>query len=385
MASIFAVLVGINDYPFKPLQGCINDVDAVEGYLKSNYPADRLNIRRLTDNGPIKPTRQGLIDAFDFFADAKPGDTCLFYYSGHGSFSPAPAGLDNNGELYVQSFVCLDSRGEGGKDLVDKEMAYLIWRRVRSHPDVHFVAITDCCHSGTITKGWIDDSRVTDRMASPGIGHVPATLEEYVGFSDSDFYTKGAAGYFAGQAKHIHLAASRDNQTSKELLIDGGGIRGAFTWSLLKTLNESSGQITYRKLLNKAKTLTEGLVSNQNPLVHFNGGLPASTNDTIFLSQEKTEKEAVPIPKFIEQASVPISISVAEQVPAAVKQLLIDAYPTARLESSILKNTTGQYIIRALNESEVFLSQPGNDGPVFEPEKVENAGDAQKFLRQCDK
>ena len=69
-------------------------------------------------------TRDGLIRAFRAtFADAGPGDTAVFYYSGHGSQQEAPPehlvfepdGLD-------ETLVLHDSRADGGYDLADVEL-----------------------------------------------------------------------------------------------------------------------------------------------------------------------------------------------------------------------------------------------------------------------
>ncbi len=62
MADIYALLVGINAYPVKPLQGCINDVSAVEEYLKFIYTDDVLKIKKVTDDETDKPERNIVID-----------------------------------------------------------------------------------------------------------------------------------------------------------------------------------------------------------------------------------------------------------------------------------------------------------------------------------
>ena len=88
MATIYALLVGINNYPVKPLSGCINDIKAVEDYLQKMYgnsPGITLKINRITDEDSIKPTRANIIAGFDHFKNAGENDTCFFYYSGHGS------------------------------------------------------------------------------------------------------------------------------------------------------------------------------------------------------------------------------------------------------------------------------------------------------------
>jgi hypothetical protein len=326
MATIYALLVGIDDYPERPLAGCVNDVLAFKDYLEaepgrefiaSNDQPGKLAIKMLLAPGsgadagrpahpgeeviPAElPTRENLIAAFHFFDEAKDGDTCVFYYSGHGSFSVAPPEFhSSNG--YVQSFVCYDSRRPGGRDLMDKEMGFLIWKTMVMKPGVNFVAITDCCHSGTITKA-VDNKRVTDRLAMTDDRHVPARVEEYLGFEvvidNKRAYEDTGSGNDRRvtplQGRHIHLAASQNRQTSKELLIDGS-VRGAFTYSLLKVLYASNGQLNYIDLLGQVQASVRGLVDDQEPDVQVRGELLPSEKEKLFLAQEYASSN----PKYV--------------------------------------------------------------------------------------
>ena len=94
-------------------------------------------------------TRDGLIRAFRrTFADAGPGDTAVFYYSGHGSQQEAPPehlvfepdGLD-------ETLVLHDSRADGGYDLADVELGALV-REITAR-GAHVFVVLDCCHSGS--------------------------------------------------------------------------------------------------------------------------------------------------------------------------------------------------------------------------------------------
>ncbi len=294
MPQIYALLVGINNYPKQPLQGCINDATAVEYYLKTVYPSGSLHVKKITDHEVDKPERAVIIKAFDFFAGATAGDTCLFYYSGHGSSATAPNVFWTSVNGRLQSFVCSDSRLPGGKDLMDKEMSFLIWQTLQKQPGIHFVAITDCCYSGTITRD-IDSIGITDRMLSDGAA--PDRVEDYLGYEIPGAYVKsknpltGEDRITVMQGQHIHLAASGNEQTSKELQVNGNR-RGAFTYSLLKTLYACNGQISYRELVNKTNALVCNMVPDQNPRVNINGGLPPSAQEKIFLSAIPAAPEA---------------------------------------------------------------------------------------------
>ncbi|MBE7169108.1 MAG: caspase family protein [Williamsia sp.] len=447
--AIYAVLVGINGYPEKPLAGCLNDVKAIQDYLHqfAEQTHDKLHLHVLTDDTTDKPTRENLIRSFDFFADAKAQDFCLFYYSGHGSFATAPQEFWTETDGYNESFVCIDSRRPGGRDLVDKEMGYLIWKTFRKKAGVTFIAITDCCHSGTITRAPGDHSGITDRMESPDTRLF--SVSDYYGFGET---IDGEQGYVVSadksrvtvrRANHLHMAASRDNQTSKELLIEGVK-RGAFTHALLKTLYASSGLISYRELVEKAAVLVKNLVLDQQPDINLNGDLPAGTGDQFFLSHSGTAVNPLyPVysePQYgwcikagqlqgvskgdkviikdvcetivtgniaadlstiamkvelgkstntyraaVGRESVrPLSFSFAADTGHAVATLLqgaAAAKPSAYV--AIAKEGSGQYIVHAQG-GEVFISLPGSTRPVFKPLPVSTEEEAWFFLERIE-
>ncbi len=451
MSNLFALLVGINNYPVKPLSGCINDVNAVQNYLEffCNSLSSNLVLktRRLTDEDE-QPTRSNLIAAFDHFNDAKDGDFCLFYYSGHGSYSLAPKEFWTETDGYNESFVCIDSRTEGGKDLIDKEMGYLIWRTFRSKPDVTFIAITDCCHSGTITKDFLDNSGITDRMQSPD--NRMSVLRDYYGFGET---VDGERGYIISPdekrvtvkgARHIHIAASRENQTAKELIIDGEK-RGAFTDSLLKTLYAAGSLISYKELVEKASALVKNLVSDQQPDININGFVAENEQKNKFFLSHKgsvsnrlyfiyseprygwcikagrlqgVAKGDKVIIEGIGETSVTGNISAdlsaiashpqlskstntyrASVVRLSVRPLLVSfggdmpAATIALIEKAASENPfpyvalsnemSGQYILHAQNGS-VFMSLPGSNRPVFKPLQVTEDSEAVFFLERIE-
>ena len=125
-------------------------------------------------------TRDQVISGFDFFGAATDGDICLLYYSGHGSRVESLEGmtaLAPNGVLH--SMVCHDSRAEGGMDLVDKELSYLIWKTVEGK-DVHFVSIMDCCYAKTNTR-WYEDNGILVQDRMHGHRHGIRPLEKFLG------------------------------------------------------------------------------------------------------------------------------------------------------------------------------------------------------------
>ncbi len=66
MSSVFALLVGVSDYHpdsgVSGLNGCVNDVNAMRGYLRNQFPQDPAgNILTLVNSAA---TRAAVTDAF---------------------------------------------------------------------------------------------------------------------------------------------------------------------------------------------------------------------------------------------------------------------------------------------------------------------------------
>ncbi len=95
-----ALLVGINRYPDprNELKGCVNDVRQMAETLKSRYgfPGDG-NMRILTD---ARATTKAILDGLAWLtAEASPGDSLVFHYSGHGSQVPDHHGDETTDRL----------------------------------------------------------------------------------------------------------------------------------------------------------------------------------------------------------------------------------------------------------------------------------------------
>lgn len=264
-SSIYALLVGIDNYakPVSPLQGCINDVMAVEEYLKTRVKAEgwNLHLKILKDS---EATRQGIIDGFsEHLCQANSNDVAFFYYSGHGSQEPAPPEFwEFQPDKLNETLVCYDSRMEGGKDIADKELAYLIAKVAEKNP--HITLILDCCHSGSGTRDPFQETAV--RQYTADVRSRP--LDSFI-FSKEDIQSfrsldKQASGWNLPRGKHILFASCQNSETAKEYKVDGEH-RGAFCYFLTKTLNETQGNLTYRDLFKHINALVRTKVKQQSP------------------------------------------------------------------------------------------------------------------------
>lgn len=298
--TLYAIIIGINAYPRSPLFGCVNDALDVHQFCNQLVEAndDIKNYQPLFLLAPHKredaialqkhglgatdyqePTRNNIIKAFDHFTKAKPEqeDICLLYYSGHGSFQSAPEVFwDLKSGKQVESLVCVDSRVHGGRDLIDKELAFLLWNATKgktSYDDgkkgIHTLLIMDCCHSGDNVRG---DSPVRSRMETPN--PTRTELKDYEGFPALG--ERGSAVEKEKQflkaletwrsARYVHLAAARESETAKETLLEDRS-SGVFTYSLLKTLRNGGTQLSYEQLIERVKVMVRNRVDQQIPLL----------------------------------------------------------------------------------------------------------------------
>ncbi|MEV4521967.1 caspase family protein [Micromonospora tulbaghiae] len=285
MSSLYALLVGINSYrapDLRRLRGCRNDVGRVEQLLGArNGSGPTARVRTLLDE---QATRAAVIAAFrEHLGQAGPGDTALFWFSGHGSLSPLPPELwHREPSGWCQTLVCHDSRagGTGTPDLLDCELRVLI-SEVASR-GVHVAVVLDSCHSAGATR--------TGPSMDPQTGEVirlapvaprwvePATrppaleslLPELVGAAAlGDSRAAGArdVGPDPADADHVALTACRDDQQAYET---GPWNRrnGIFTVGLLDAVERLGPGATYRELMVAARCAVENARDHQVPTLY---------------------------------------------------------------------------------------------------------------------
>ena len=223
-----AFLVGINNYEptIKPqskcrkdwwnLNGCINDVKAMEGMLLS--PAFRFkpeNIHLLTDQ---RATKENILSGIKKYLieEVQPGDICLFYYSGHGS--RVKNSLSDEPDKMDETLVPADwYRGVG--DIRDKELKKLY--NLVLDKKAHLTVIIDACNSGSISRGL--PYPVPFRSLPPDPCDVAQPPD-----GEKSPAERGA----------LILSAAQDFQAAVETTDENNLPRGLFTWALLKVFKK---------------------------------------------------------------------------------------------------------------------------------------------------
>ncbi|MDB4285806.1 caspase family protein [bacterium] len=294
MDTIYALIVGINDYPTAPLNGCLKDVEQIETYLQGKYPKEKLKIQVLRDS---QATYEGIRQGFKtHLTQAGPKDTVWFHFSGHGTEAFAAnefISLEPNGK--DQNLVCFDD----GKNflLADKEIAVLLSEvasqdaQGRAKKSPHIVISLDCCHSGSGTRDFgepkglktrnmeLIGSKTRDQLSPSDI----RPLETYAdGYYKKQFDETGKM--IVPAARHVLLSACTSVQKAGDL--PKGGV---FTCSLIDTLIAGQGNLNYADLFMRTRATARKVrdaqtpqfetINNFDPYSQFLAGTPLGTPD----------------------------------------------------------------------------------------------------------
>lgn len=269
MPAVIALLVGINTYHpdsgVSGLNGCCNDIDAIQEYLRATFPNNAAsNLVTLKNE---QATRQAVLEHFKKHLIQNPaiqeGDTVLFYYSGHGSYAasaPQFVALNEDSKKQDETLVLYDSRLPGNFDLADKELALLL---ALIPKQANIVVILDSCHSGSATR---DVNRADEiKLGLPRFtsgSTAPRALQDYVEVDGYGYLKMLNDGTFQiPRSKHLLLAAcGRD-----ELAYESQTARGLFSSLLTDYLEEAPLNVTYTALYENLYTLIKRKANRQGP------------------------------------------------------------------------------------------------------------------------
>lgn len=257
---IYALLVGINQYDsVRGLKGCVNDVSAFEKYLR-NINDTEVSIKTLVDN---RATKEEIVRSFStHLVKAREQETILFYFSGYGTRED-----NGDGEL-SDCLMCCEGHSSSPGDylLADIELRYLIGK-VFQKTRAHIVLIWDCCFSGDNTiysNRQMNGKGVTYR---DGRAYPARKWSDYI-FADKKKEPERRSNFlreFLPTSPQIIMQATRDDEAALE--VDG---QGAFTKTLLKTLEDTGGNISYRSLMERVSVYMRA-VYNQHPTFFSTG------------------------------------------------------------------------------------------------------------------
>jgi hypothetical protein len=149
-----ALCVGINDYPGtgSDLRGCVNDAKDWKRALESRgYEVALLLDRQATAAG-VTRALEALI------GPAGRGDSLVFTFSGHGSWLPDGDSDEADGR---DEMLCPHDVADQ-RYLLDDDLAELFALKPRG---ARLTFVSDSCHSGTVSRIFPADERLTARTA----------------------------------------------------------------------------------------------------------------------------------------------------------------------------------------------------------------------------
>lgn len=205
---------------FVDLDGPLNDVKEMNAILIAKYGFEENNIKIVANS---LATKKNILDQIrkQLIDPVRPGDICIFYYSGHGSqiknlSSPEPDKMD---ETLVPADACL-----GEWDIRDKELARLFNQGIDKGGIL--TVILDSCHSGSAARGLAGAEKT--RSVSPDVRVIddpPDTAQTPE--------KRGA----------LIFSAAQDFELAQEMEMKIGGKdiwHGVFSHALLQTLSNVS-------------------------------------------------------------------------------------------------------------------------------------------------
>jgi lysophospholipase L1-like esterase len=286
---LYALVVGVNDYPVQPLHQCVDDAKKIKSYLES-LQTEKLKVHTLAllNHDATKTAIQNGIS--NFLGQAGDDDVAFFYYSGHGAQEKTAGRFIDEHDGLLECLVAYYEPGqESGYLLADKELRFL-FSQLPHHP--HLVTVFDACHSGDIVRsaGASNDKQYQIKRM---VTKFPA--RDYQEFLFHDQFTEEQAktiplSQLIPFKNSVHLAACSARELSWE--DDDGGI---FTRYLLTLLASVKNQISYQEIARWAnislKNITE---KKQSPTINVQGnGKLTAVSPWLNLSPASSGTEAV--------------------------------------------------------------------------------------------
>jgi hypothetical protein len=220
-----ALLVGINKCPDAPLRGCINDVKDMAAFLVEKAGFEHADVRIITDR---RATTQAILERLAWLVNcARAGDRLLFHYSGHGAQLPT---RNPSGEVdKLDEVICPVDFDWTDEHAIRDKMFARIFSKVPN--GLHFVWVSDSCHSGDLTRSLERIPRVMPAPIDIAWRHETAVRAK----------RKPLSFVHAIKGENVALISGcRSDQTSDDAVFDGRP-NGALTWALLRELGERGG------------------------------------------------------------------------------------------------------------------------------------------------
>ena len=270
-AEVMGLLIGVGDYQYldADLQGPGFDVALMAEVLigRGVAPDALITLTTMPDAPGMpqgtrmgQPTRAAILAAMqDLTSRAEPGDSVLFYFSGHGSQAPDLNGDEQGGADEI--LLPMDASGWKGavasveNALLDDELES--WAKSLTDRGVRLIGMIDACHSGTGFRAV--SGQGTARVLPPEALGIPDDLPEPVApLATADKLPLGG--------EFVFLYSSQSDQRSFEFPIGEGQDQrwhGAFTLAVTQVMREAPNASWRQVLAATRDRMTQGSVRQE--------------------------------------------------------------------------------------------------------------------------
>lgn len=282
-----ALLVGINAYPDRPLQGCVTDANLQQQLLIHRFGFNPKDIVILTDR---QATRQGILTAFEehLIEQAKPGDVVVFHFSGHGSRVKDP---DKDPPDGLNSTLVPIDYSQATGNVVQDIMGHTLFLLMSAIQTENLTFVIDSCYSGGGTRG---NLRVRSREGGSQLQATPLESEyqrqwrSKLNLSPQEFIQRRRQGV----AKGVVIASARRNQLAADAPFSDI-FAGVFTYVMTQYLWQQTGNEAVASVIpNVARTTTQMSAQGQKPLFEAKPNSNNSQQPIYFMQKQTPPAEA---------------------------------------------------------------------------------------------
>jgi len=265
--KLFALLIGITDYPVRPLTQCVKDAEKVESYLKTlSDHFDEINIKKCFNKDASKANIITSIQ--DFLGKATDDDVALMYYSGHGAQEETAGHFQDEEDGLLECIACYaPDTISNAQMLADKEIRYLLYK-LKNNP--HLITLFDSCHSGDIVRAYTEDEDANYSVRRIAGAFDAREYSAFVFANDTSVEHTGENGKKQIEIplkNHVNLSACLSSESSWE---DNKG--GIFTRYLINLVSKTEGKLNYLDIARWAKISLKNITKvKQTPVVTTQG------------------------------------------------------------------------------------------------------------------
>lgn len=289
-----ALLIGVTNYPHLEkrfqLLGPANDIALVRETLTgAPFNVDPLRIVQLVEPPagtvkipspgirPERPTRAKIEQEFRRLSKTvNKGDQVFIFFSGHGSQQPDESGdeIDGLDEIFLPADV--DKwKGDIGavpNALTDDDIGE--WLKEIRNTGAFVWVMFDACQSTTMTRGAEIE---VQRFVPPGVLGIPSRTVKRETRMTSVGRAKNEILDLAESAGIAALYAAQTTESTPEKPMPDGplktkrSVHGLFTYTLMTVLQQATGRLTYRDLLERVVQQYRAM-GRSSPTPGFEGG-----------------------------------------------------------------------------------------------------------------